>query len=255
MVYETMQATAQITDGDTSVATVASGQPTVVEGETAMFPVTLTNAFSVPVVISYDVEARQPRTEDYTAPSDTLTIPAGHKTATIMIATLVDDVLEPLEPNGETLTVTLSDATSSAGNPTFSPTATVETKIGDRGGTVTVSVAATSVDRGSPGRVHGDVVGEGLPRPGFGRTSLKPTPDIMSTEGDDYTAGGLTGALTIKMGDTRETFTVRTIDDDDAENEETLGVTLTLPTGELICRRGWRRGQRVRQRRFGTTSG
>ena len=225
--YETMQATARITDGDTSQATVASGQPTVVEGETAMFPVTLTNAFSAPVVINYDVGGTATENEDYTAPSGSLTIPAGQKTGTIKISTLVDDVLEPLEPNRETLTVALSGATSSAGDPTFSTTA-VGTKIGDRGGTVTVSVTATSVTEGAPvvftvtlsGKVSQDLALTYVLQPG-----------ITAVGGEDYTAADLTGSLVIKMGMTRETFTVRTIDDDDAENEETLGVTLTLPTG------------------------
>ena len=95
VVYETMQATARITDGDMSEASIGTGgRDTVSEGQVAMFPVTLTKAVSVPVTVSYGVEGVDE--DDYESSSE-LTIPAGQRTGTIAIRTIDDELLEPEE--------------------------------------------------------------------------------------------------------------------------------------------------------------
>ena len=74
------------------------------EGDTATYTVRLSNPSSAAVPITYSVDGTATAGDDYTAPSGTLTIPAGDRTRKVTIATLADKVLEP----DETLEVTLT---------------------------------------------------------------------------------------------------------------------------------------------------
>ena len=147
----TATATGTIADDDPIKASVAADAGTVTEGMAAEFTVTLTSATSTAaVVVSYTVGGTATSGTDYTAPATpaTLTIDAGAKTGTISIPTVDDGVLD----HGETLTVTLSSATTMAGTATVDATAAT-TVIADPG-MVTVSVAAdaASVAEGDGGR-------------------------------------------------------------------------------------------------------
>ena len=133
--YGTRMGTATITD-DTLSASV-EGPETVTEGHTADFTVTLTGAVGEePVVVTYTVTGEATSGEDYTPPSETLTIPAGATTGTIMIATRADGVLE----GDETLVLILLDATTTTGVVAVASPATAETTIKDSDGMVTVSL-------------------------------------------------------------------------------------------------------------------
>ena len=107
------------------------------EGEDAEFIVTLAGAIGEEaVVVTYTVTGTATSGEDYTPPSETLTVPAGATTGTIVISTQPDGVLE----GDETLVVTLVDATTGTRAAAVASPATVLTTIEDSDGTVTVSV-------------------------------------------------------------------------------------------------------------------
>ena len=101
------------------------------------------------MVVSYTLGGTATAGDDYTAPDEPreLTIAAGVKTGTISIRTLDDSVLDP----GETLTVTLSDATTT-GNATVNATAATTTIVDDGMVTVSVAAAAETVPEGDGGR-------------------------------------------------------------------------------------------------------
>ena len=155
-----------------------------------------------------------------------LTLDAGASSGTIAIPTLDDMVLD----RGETLSVTLTNASTSAGTVTVGSPAAAETTIADAG-TETVSVTA------------GGAVTEGLAAAftvelsGAVSSSVTlnwSTSDVTATAGSDYTAVS-SGTVTFGAGSTAsQTLTVTTLGDSLAEAEETFMVTLTgsnLPAG------------------------
>ena len=223
VVLGTATASATITDDDLLTAEVTPDAHTVIEGSPATYTVTLSGGVgSRPVAVDYTVSGTATAEADYTAPSGKLTIPARQTTATITIPTLADDVLEP----GEDLIVRLTDATTPAGSAMVTSTAAdaEATTIGDHGGTVTVSVADTTVDEGESaqftvtlsGTVSQDV-------------TLNVATQIGSATALDYTAAANDAMATITAGETTTTISVATTRDDLAEEDETFRVTLTLP--------------------------
>ena len=110
------------------------------------------------MTVEYDTSAGTATAgTDYTVPSGTLTLSAGASSGTIGIDTLSATVLD----RGETLMVTLSGASTTAGEVT-ADTTPAETTIVDEG---TVTVSGTSVGavaEGSSATVHGVAVGRGI---------------------------------------------------------------------------------------------
>ena len=229
----TTTATVTIEDDDAIKASVAAVAPSVTEGGVAEFTVTLTGATSTAdVMVSYTLGGTATAGTDYTMP-DPLTIAAGDATGTISIRTLDDGVPDP----GETLTVTLSGATTMAGTVTVDSAVAATITITDTSPAadpVTVSVApvALTVDEGGgavvftvtlSGAAASDVVLEWR------------TADGTATAGADYTAVA-SGTLTVTTGSLIETFSVGILDDLLAESDETFTVTLAasgpgLPAG------------------------
>ena len=214
-------ATATITDDIATVSIV--GPATVAEGEVATFTVTLTGGTaSEDVVVNYTIGGTATGA-DYSAPGGTVTIAAGETSATIEIQVSADDVVDL----GETIEVTLTDAEPVAvGSP-----ATATTVI-EESGTVSVSIEADTeiVVEGEPvmftvtlsGTVSTDV------------TLGYATTDGTSTAGDDYTAPEAGATVVVAAGDTTAQFTVDTIADGTAEDDETITVMLEaveLPEG------------------------
>ena len=221
---DTATATGTIEDDDPIEASVAADAATATEGGSAEFTVTLTGATSTAsVVVTYSVTGTATSGTDYTAPSGSLTLASGDSTGTISIPILGDDVLDP----AETLTVTLNDATTTAGTVTVD--ATVATTMIVDSGAVTVSVAPASATEGEAveftvtlsGAVGSDVT--------FGWST---TDGTATTAGDDYTAVA-SGTVTVATGTTSATFAVTTSEDLLAEGTETFTVTLTAPGSGL----------------------
>ena len=155
---------------------------------------------------------------------------------TIEIVTLTDDVLDP----GETLIVTLDDATTAAGAAEVGTPAAATVTITDDG-MDTVSVAATTastVTEGGnaeftvrlTGRAAADTVLVWSTAGGDGS-------DLgLATSGTDFT-GVSEGALTIPAGETTGILSVTTLQDSRAEASETFTVTIartSLPSGVTL---------------------
>ena len=216
----TAAATGTITDDDALTVAVTAGAETVVEGNDATFPVAVTGGTSTaPVAVSYTVGGTATAGTDYTAPSGTLTLGAADASGTIAIATLTDSVLD----GGETLIVTLTGASTSAGEVTADPTP-APTTISDEG-TVTVSVTSGgAVAEGSPAEFEVALSGTVASAVEVGWS----TADDTATAGDDYTAVALE-TLTFAANSTQaQTITVATLGDALAEDDETFTVTLTV---------------------------
>ena len=121
-------ATVTIKDNDELSASVTAPE-TVAEGEAARFTVSLGGGTgSAAVEVSYSLGGTAKAPADYTAPSPTMVmIQAGQQTATITIQTKTDKVLEP----DETLVVTLTEATTTAGRARVGSPRSATTRIED----------------------------------------------------------------------------------------------------------------------------
>ena len=218
--------TITITDTDTVTVSVAAVVQTVDEGTPAEFTVTLTGATSTAeVVISYTLGGTAAAGTDYTAPATpaTLTIAAGDSTGTISIPTVDDSVLDP----GETLTVTLDGASTTAGTVTVDSTAASATAMITDTGTVTVSVAAVAetVPEGTAAQFTVTLSGAVGSDVALGWSTTGGT----ATAGADYTAV-TGGTVTFVSGESlTRTISVMTLEDILAESDETFMVTLAAP--------------------------
>ena len=230
---------AQQIASDPLTATVSAEKTNVNEGTDANFPVTLTGGTSTAdVVVRYMVAGTATKALDYTAPSGTLTLATGTGSATIVIPTKKDDLLEA----DETLVVTLLDTTATAVGVVTATTTPVEATIKDAPGTVTASVAGATVTEGGKalfvvtlsGKVGQDVtVNYETPAPTEGVTK--------ATRGTDYTGAPDNAALTIKAGVTTGTITVATTDDTadrKTEDNETFTVRLTSASPSSLVKLG-----------------
>ena len=101
-------ATKTIRDDDKLTAIVTEDAPSVYEGESATFTVSLSKRSTEAVRVGYSVSGSATAGDDYKAPDGTLTIAQGASRGTITIDTINDHLLEP----DETLVVTLDQATS-----------------------------------------------------------------------------------------------------------------------------------------------
>ena len=102
-------------DADDALSvSVASEEDSVEEGSDANFPVTLSGTSTADVVVKYTIVGTgddAAEKDDYEVPGDSVTIPAGTNTATIVIPIVADDLLEP----DEELQVTLMSPTTAKG--------------------------------------------------------------------------------------------------------------------------------------------
>ena len=220
----TATATGTIEDDDPIEASVAATAGTVTEGGAAQFTVTLSSATSTAaVVVSYTVGGTATAGTDYTAPAATVTLPAGAKTGTISIPTLDDSVLDP----GETLTVTLDRAATTAGVVTVSATAASATTTITDPGMVMVSVAPASAPEGEAVVFTVNLSGAVASNVAFEWS----TTDGTATAGEDYTAVS-GGTVTFVAGESlTRTISVTTREDAVAERDETFTVTLAAAPG------------------------
>ena len=239
-------ATGTIENDDGLTATVKKVADNVAEGNNAEFAVELTGGTSTAdVEITYTWASTGTAGTDYTAPSGLLTITTPDASGTIAIATLTDGVLDP----GETLSVTLTAATTAIGTATVGTPATATTTIAEEG-TETVSVKAEVVeDDDSTPNVNEyedkSIVEEG----GSASFIVELSGAVASTvevdyatshdtgaghaAGTDYTAA--TGTLTFTSGESlTQTIAVTTTDDTLNEATEKFTVTLSGSLPDLV---------------------
>ena len=224
--YGKRTATATISDDTLSVS--IEGPAAIVEGEDAEYIVTLAGSFGEDaVVVTYTVTGTATSGEDYTPPSETLTVPAGATTGTIVISTQPDGVLE----GEETLVVTLVDATTGMRAAAVASPATVLTTIEDSDGTVTVSVTDSEIVVEADPAIFTVTLSSRVSEDVSLRYAT--SDDGTATAGEDYTAAS--EAVVVPAGQTTATFTVATLaDDDDEAVEETFTVNLTEDPGRPL---------------------
>ena len=217
----TASATGEITDNDALAARVSADATDVDEGSAAKFTVGLTAGIesTAPVEVRYTVGGTA-GSDDYTAPSGTLVIGQGDASGTITIDIADDDVLDP----GETIGVTLTSATTATRTVAVDATALASTTITDTD-TAQISIAdAGSVDEGDTARFE---VTMSIAVARDVELSYR-TWDSSAQAGSDYRAKDDT--LTLAAGTTSATIAVETIHDTFNEPAENFTVTLTLDT-------------------------
>ena len=234
----TASAVGTIADDDMLRATV-SGVEAVVEGAVASFPVALTGGTSTaPVAVTYTISGSATPGDDYTVPSGMLTLAAGAASGTISIETLDDRVLDP----NETLEVTLSGASTTAGS-AEADTTTVQTTILDQG-MVTVSVAATAgstVNEGETASFTVTLTGAvasavelGWTTGGTGDTAVAAADYTAVTDGTlTFLPAESLPAESLLAESQTQTLTVTTLQDKVDEADETFTVTLAAPATGL----------------------
>ena len=221
--------TLTITDDDV-LATVTAGAASVEEGNDALFPVTLTGGTTTAdVVVGYAVASDDATVDvDYTAPSGLLTIAAGEATGTIAIETNGDDdILDP----GETLEVTLTSGSTTAGGVEVSDTA-VTMIIADTG-QVNLSVADAAAAEGDA--VNFEVKLSRKVASGVTVSYETANGTAESGTGKDYTAA--IGTLTFPASAKVMTVAVTTLEDALDESDEAFTLTVTasdLPAGVTL---------------------
>ena len=211
-----------IRDDERLSAAIAPREDSVVEGDNAVFEVRLSGGVTMDkTVLEYTVTGTAESGSDYTAPSGTLTIPAGRDTGTITIPTKDDSALDP----DETLEVTLTSGKSGSRNANI-PDPTATATILDPG-TITVSVSPAEAEEGGTlsfaltlsEASQSDVTVDW-------ETADDPGAEFAATADVDYVADAST--LIVPAGNTSAVITVRTIDDTRAaEGTETFRLDLT----------------------------
>ncbi|WP_188834849.1 beta strand repeat-containing protein, partial [Pedobacter zeae] len=215
----TVPATVNITDNDTSVATITAGTSGSENGPVnGTFTVTLSNPSSTDTQITYTLGGTATEGSDYSAiVTKTITIPAGQTTGTITIPVLTDNIVEGTETVVATLTA--------SGNPTVTVSNTPATINITDNTTATVTVAATK-DGAEPG-----TAGEftfTLSNVSTTDTQITYSVTGTATSGSDYTSIGTT--VTIPAGQTSVRVSVPVLDDNIAEGTETVILTMAAAT-------------------------
>ena len=211
----------RIRDNENMWAEVTAASDSVVEGGDAAFTVSLSRSMNTaPVEVTYTVRGTA-GSADYTAPSGTLTIPAGEPSASFRIPTLMDNVLDP----DETLEVVLVRAASSGREVPTSGELALTTILDE--GTMAASIAQAKATEGEPMEFTISLsVATDVPVKVKWETEDAEGPQGRALENVDYATSE--GTVTIPAGQTSGTFTVTTHEDNLAEGNETFRVSLTV---------------------------
>ena len=241
---------------------LTASQATATEGSPLSFEVQLGEAALTDVVVDYTVTPVTATAGiDYLIPPGQVTIPAGDTTATITVFTVQDDVHEL----DETLVLDITTvAGASLGTLIIQATGTIVND--DPLPEVTIGDVSVDEDASVPLNPPFDIDGDGIPDTEYvyGETmtvhgdASSATSDLTrhrhlqhrdnasgtatstrscassypGNAAEDYRQGS--GTLTFAPGDTSETVTVRLCPDDQSESDETLTVTLSLPSGASL---------------------
>ena len=215
----TATAAVSIVDNDTAIATITPGIAGDEAGPVAgTFTVTLSKASSTDTEITYTFAGSATEGLDYnTITTKTITIPAGQTTGTINIPVITDNIVEGTETVIATLGTTNNTAITTNNTPA-SINITDNTTA-----TVTLAATADGAEPGSPGQFTFT-----LSSPASTTTIITFAVNGTATSGADYTALGTT--ISIPAGQTTATLSVPVLDDNIAEGNETVVLTMTAAT-------------------------
>ena len=222
-VTATDTATGTITNDDGALSAVTIGDASASEGDSMAFTVTLANAVPEGLTVTPSfTDGTATEGTDYTENTAALSFAGtAGETQTFTVATIEDADAE----NDETFTVNLAvSGTQATVTATDAATGTVTDDDGDGNGTtpaVTVADATAGEGDSMTFTVTLDkAVSDGL-------TVTPSFTDGTATEGTDYTENTAALSFTGTAGET-QSFTVATIEDADAENDETFTVNLAV---------------------------
>ncbi|WP_317169958.1 Ig-like domain-containing protein [Pedobacter sp. SG918] len=215
----TAPASVNITDNDSSIASITAGTPGNENGPVnGTFTVTLSNPSSQPTTITYTLGGTATEGSDYsTIVTKTITIPAGQTTGTITIPVLADNIVEGTE------TVVATLVSSNSPLVTVSNTPASINILDNTTATVTVAATNDGAEPSTPGLFTFT-----LSNVSATDTQITYSVTGTATSGLDYTSIGTT--VTILAGQTTATVSVPVLDDNIAEGTETVILTMTAAT-------------------------
>lgn len=217
-------ATVTIVDSDLPSVTIAATVSSVLEkGSTAAeFVVTRTGLLTSALVVNYATGGTATSGVDYTAPSGSVTIPAGSTSATISVMPLWDQLYD----GDKTLVLTvIGNSLYDVGSPASASATIVDEDIP----TVTITASVSTVDELASASGAFLVTHSGITTKPL---TVNYTVGGTAKNGEDYTY--LSGTVTIEAGFSSATILVKPIEDSVADDEESVVVTLASSSLYLI---------------------
>lgn len=215
-------ATMVIKDNDVPTVSITASDATAVEYpvNTGTFRVTRIEASATPLTVYYTVSGTATNGVDYNALSGSVTIPAGaaNTYATITVTPKND----ALKEKDETVIVTIPYSASYNVNPPGTATVTIQDDDMPR-----VKITAPDASASEPGTDTGRFT---ITRTGSTASALTVyyTYNGTAVKGSDYTASpDLVGSISIPAGSSSASITITPIDDAEAEDTESVKITLT----------------------------
>ena len=221
----TRSATVNITSDDVATAlptvtlAVTDANAAELNRDVGLFRVTRTGSTTASLTVNYSVGGTATNGSDYDNLSGSVVIPAGATFATITMRPIDDTAVE----SNETVTLTLS--TNAAYNLGTARTATA-TIVSDDVAPVlpTITLATTDATAAEANRETGTFT---VTRTGATTNSLVVNYSVSGSATNGTDIDNLTGNVTIEVGQTSATITVRPVDDTAVDADETVTVTLS----------------------------
>jgi hypothetical protein len=213
-----------ITDNDAATLSIANTTNGAEAGPiSGVMTVTQSAVSTSNTVVTFTVTGTATSGTDYTAFTNSVTIPAGSTTATITIPVINDAIVE----TSETVIVTLNSVTTGISTTIGTPNAATNT-IADND-TATVSIVTTT--NGSETGPTNGVMTVTQTAVSVTNTVIAYSVSGTATSGNDFTA--LSGTVTIVAGATTASISIPVINDILVEGNETVILTLTSVSSGL----------------------
>ena len=214
--------------GDAAAVTEGNDPNTTVD---LSFPVTLSAVSGQQVTVTYTLGGTATADDDYADPAaKSLTIPAGTRTANILIP-VKGDLVDELN---ETVTVTLSGATNATVSSTPADLTGEGTITDDDGAQLSVADGSGAEGGAVSFAIGLDPVSDRTVTVKW-NTANDASGDHPATAGTDYTAVSPARTATIAAGAASTTVTVQTTEDTLVEPDETFLLELSSPTNATLA--------------------
>ncbi|MDA8982545.1 cadherin domain-containing protein, partial [Gammaproteobacteria bacterium] len=208
-----------IEDSDAAPTISVFNPLSVNEGDNAVYTINLSNISAKDISFNYQIDGVSSADVDET--SGSVLIPAGSATATISVATLEDNFIEPTEVinlsfnSAQNVQIGSSSYKTQLINTTFAGISVADTSVDEvsSSASVVVSLSATPVSS-----VEVDY-----------RTTNSGSASVLV----DYAP--VSGTLIFAAGETSKTVSVSIIDDSLDEEDETIGFALSTPVNGVIA--------------------
>ena len=210
-----------ISSNDTVNVTVANGANGVEGGTNASFLISLSESASTPIDINYILTGTATSGTDYTAPSGSLTIPAGSASSQLSIPITDDNANDA----GETIIITI-DSISSGPAVIASPSTATNTIVDNDQVLVSITAGNNGSETAEDNVTFTISLDQAAPSPfqvNFSRSGT-------ATAVDDYDTSPCC-LVSFAAGEQTQTIAYTVQDDNIAEGTETLIVTLDNATG------------------------